>query len=112
MASFMRPGSKAGLQPLPESRDLWADLAEHSDLHVDQGGTGSSLPFSAETVQVEQEERHSQMEVLEPAMTRDNIRADLDQEDRTLEHDRLLAEQQAFDTERHHDAPQERKRRR
>lgn len=80
-------------------RDLWSDVEEHSDLHVEQGGSGSSLPFSAETVPVEQEVRHTNDEIYTPELRDDNVQVDLDKEDLALEHTRLLAERDVVDHE-------------
>lgn len=80
-------------------RDLWSDVEEHADLHVEQGGSGSSLPFSAETVPVEQEVRHTNSEIYSPVTRDDNVQVDLDKEDLSVEHQRLLVERAVVDHE-------------
>ena len=78
-------------------RDLWSDVEEHADLHVEQGGSGSSLPFDSETVPVEQEVRHTNSEIYAPSTAAENTQVELDKEDLDLAHQRLKEEQDEAD---------------
>jgi hypothetical protein len=89
--------TKSQLSPRAQKRDLWTDTDEHAALHVEQGGSGSSLPFDSDTFPVEAEVRHTQDEIYSPETTVEMTQVDLDKEDLTLAAMELELEQEKAD---------------
>lgn len=70
---------RSGLAEKAPARTLWEETQQEAG-----PSTGSALPFSAESVGVQAEERHGNDAVLSPETGREGLRVELDDEDRNV----------------------------